>query len=376
MLNPATWQLSSTNGDARVGVLSTVHGDVPTPAFMPVGTRATVRGLDSDDLAACGADMLLANTYHLMLRPGEKVVKGLGKLHKFAAWDRPILTDSGGFQMFSLASEVTEDGVAFRSSYDGTPVMLTPERAMSVQEDLGADIAMVLDVLVGLPASREDIAAAVERTLRWSERALAAKRNEDQTLFGIVQGGVDPALRQLSARGTANLGVAGFGIGGLSVGETPNERNIALEAAFAELPVNKVRYVMGLGDTEGLLDAIERGADLFDCVLPTRLARHGKVLSRGGNYSVKRSEWISEDAPLMEGCECYACRTYCVGYIRHLFNTREFLGQRLTTLHNLTYTLTLMADAREAILADRFSAFAADVKQRRLGDFQQNAGAN
>ncbi len=368
-MNPVTWTVQGTSDSARCGVMSTPHGEVATPAFMPVGTRGAVKGIDRDDLSACGVEIMLSNTYHLMLRPGEQVVKKLGGLHNFAAWSRPILTDSGGFQIFSLSSKVTEDGVAFRSTYDGSHLMLTPERAIQVQEDLGSDIAMVLDVLVGLPAEPAVLADALERTLRWTERAIGAKRRDDRALFGIVQGGVDAELRRRSARGTASLAVDGFGIGGLSVGESAAERNAAIEATVPELPSDKVRYVMGLGDTEGMLDAITRGIDLFDCVLPTRLARHGKVLSRDGDYSIKKTEWTSSPDPLMEECPCFTCRTYTRGYIRHLFNTKELLGMRLATIHNLTYTLGLMAEARQAIVEDRYTAFVASVKSRRARDF-------
>jgi queuine tRNA-ribosyltransferase len=364
-MSAVSWREDVTSGSARRGVMTTPHGEVATPAFMPVGTRGTVKAVDRDDLVNCGAQIMLSNTYHLMLRPGEAVIDQLGGLHGFAAWKRPILTDSGGFQIFSLASKVSEEGVAFRSTYDGSAVMLTPERAIQVQEDLGSDIAMVLDVLVGLPAERSVLEGALERTLRWTERAIAAKRRDDRALFGIVQGGVDPDLRRRSARGTAALDLAGFGIGGLSVGESPEERNLAIEATVPELPTDKVRYVMGLGDTEGMLDAISRGVDLFDCVLPTRLARHGKVLSRTGDYSVKKQEWISSSEPLAPGCSCFTCRTYTRGYIRHLFNTKELLGLRLATIHNLTYTLALLADARHAITQNRFAAFATSVKDAR-----------
>jgi queuine tRNA-ribosyltransferase len=368
-MNPVTWTVQATSGSARCGVMSTPHGTIATPAFMPVGTRGAVRGIDRDDLSACGAEIMLSNAYHLMLRPGEQVVKKLGGLHDFAAWSRPILTDSGGFQIFSLSSKVTEDGVAFRSTYDGSHLMLTPERAIQVQEDLGSDIAMVLDVLVGLPAEPAVLADALERTLRWTERAIGARRRDDRALFGIVQGGVDVELRRRSARGTASLAVDGFGIGGLSVGESAAERNTAIEATVPELPTDKIRYVMGLGDTEGMLDAITRGIDLFDCVLPTRLARHGKVLSRDGDYSIKKTEWTSSPDPLMEDCPCFACRTYSRGYIRHLFNTKELLGMRLATIHNLTYTLGLMSDARQAIVENRYAAFASSAKSRRARDF-------
>ncbi len=349
-----TWEQSAHDGTARTGTLRTPHGEVPTPAFMPVGTRGTVKTVDSEDLERAGAEMVLANTYHLMLRPGADVVAGLGELHEFMSWRGPILTDSGGYQVFSLEPEVTEEGVAFRSTYDGSRVELTPERAVAVQEELGADVAMILDVLIGLPATREDTMAAMERTLRWAQRAIAAKQRGDRALWGIVQGGSDPELRARSAAATAALGFTGFGIGGLSVGESPPARNAAVEAAVPELPETAPRYVMGLGDTEGILDCVARGIDLFDCVLPTRLARHGKVLSPTGDFSIKRAEWADDTNPIDPECPCVACRRYSRGYIRHLFATREFLGPRLLSLHNLTYTLGLMRRIRESIAAGRF----------------------
>ncbi len=352
---PVYWRPKVNDGAARSGRLTTPHGVVETPAFMPVGTRGTVKAIDTEDLASIGAQMVLANTYHLMLRPGPETVGALGELHGFMAWDGPILTDSGGFQVFSLRPRITESGVMFRSSYDGSLVELTPETSIAIQEQLGSDIAMVLDVLVGLPAPREELAAAVEQTLRWSERALAAKQRDDRALFGIVQGGTDPQLRAESAKRTAALGFPGFGIGGLSVGESAVDRNSALDAALPELPADKVRYVMGLGDTEGILDAVARGVDLFDCVLPTRLARHGKVLHRRGDFSIKRSEWAAAEAPLDPDCGCVACRRYSRGYLRHLFNTKELLGQRLLTLHNLHYTADLMDKIRNSISAGTFA---------------------
>ena len=353
---PVYWRPTDNDGAARSGRLTTPHGVVETPAFMPVGTRGTVKAIDTEDLVSIGTQMVLANTYHLMLRPGPQTVAALGELHRFMAWDGPILTDSGGFQVFSLRPQISEAGVLFRSSYDGSLVELTPETAIGIQEQLGSDVAMVLDVLVGLPAPREELAAAMEQTLRWSERALAAKKRDDRALFGIVQGGIDQELRAESARRTAALGFPGFGIGGLSVGESAVDRNKALDAAIPELPADKVRYVMGLGDTEGILDAVARGVDLFDCVLPTRLARHGKVLHRLGDFSIKRSEWATNEAPLDRDCECVACRRYSRGYLRHLFNTKELLGQRLLTLHNLRYTADLMATIRNSIAAGTFAA--------------------
>lgn len=360
------WQRVAGDEAARAGVLSTAHGDVATPGFMPVGTRATVKTLDSRDLAEVGAEMVLANTYHLMLRPGEQTVAALGELHRFMDWSGPILTDSGGFQVFSLRPQVSEDGLTFRSSYDGTLVSLTPEDAVRIQETLGSDIAMVLDELVGLPSPRAVVEEAMHRTSRWAERAWKVHTRDDQALFGIVQGGVDEELRAISARAVADVGFPGFGIGGLAVGEEPEDRNRALQAAFAELPADKVRYVMGLGDTDGMLDAIGRGADLFDCVLPTRLARHGKVLTRTGDFSIRRREWAQDPRPIDPDCPCLTCRRYSRGYLRHLRITNEFLGHRLLTIHNLTYTLGLVADARHAIQDRAFAAFAKEVRERRV----------
>jgi queuine tRNA-ribosyltransferase len=333
---------------------------------MPVGTRGTVKGVDVRDLAEAGAEMILANTYHLMLRPGHDTVAALGDLHGFTGWHGPILTDSGGFQVFSLQPQVTEDGVRFRSTYDGAAVALTPEDAVRVQETLGSDIAMVLDHLIGLPAPRPMVEESMERSLRWAERARAAHTRLDQAQFGIVQGGTDPELRRRSARGTADLGFPGFGIGGLSVGESAEARNIALDATATELPAGKVRYVMGLGDTEGVLDAVARGFDLFDCVWPTRLARHGKVLTTAGDYGIKRAEWARDRRPLDPECGCFTCRTYSRGYLRHLKLTNELLGLRLLTVHNLHYTLDLVHRAREAIAAGGFEEFHRSATERRV----------
>jgi queuine tRNA-ribosyltransferase len=318
-----------------------------------------------DDLAAVGAQMVLANTYHLMLRPGDDVVESLGGLHQFSGWESPMLTDSGGYQVFSLDPQIDEEGVTFSSTYDGSVVRLTPEDAVAVQERLGADVAMVLDHLVGLPARPEVVRDAMERTLRWSERALAAHSREDQALFGIVQGGTDLDLRAESAARTAAIGFSGFGIGGLSVGELDIERAAALDAVLPELPVSAVRYVMGLGDTEGILDAVERGCDLFDCVWPTRLARHGKVLSRLGDYSIRRAEFKTDSDPIDPDCGCFTCRTHSKGYLRHLRITDELLGHRLLSIHNLAYTLGLLADARAAIASGRFSTYRDELMRSR-----------
>ncbi len=365
MAEPVRWEPVAKDGLARTGVLHTPHGVVETPAFMPVGTRATVRALDNEDLVGLGARMVLSNAYHLMLRPGSERIARLGGLHAFMAWDGPILTDSGGYQIFSLAPQVTDEGAHFRSTYDGSAVSLGPEDSVRVQEDLGADIAMVLDELIGLPAPQERVMAAMERSLRWAERALAAHQRPDQALFGIVQGGTQPEIRAESAARTAALGFVGFGIGGLSVGETDHERNAAIEATVGELPDDRIRYVMGLGDPEGVLEAVARGIDLFDCVWPTRLARHGKVITRSGDFNIRRAEFAEDPAPLESECQCHTCSRYSRAYLRHLAVTSELSVHRLISIHNLWVTQRLLADARSATAGGRFSAFQAGVVAQR-----------
>ncbi|MDX1468287.1 MAG: tRNA guanosine(34) transglycosylase Tgt [Acidimicrobiia bacterium] len=357
-----SWAKEAGDGHARAGTLQTPHGSVKTPAFMPVGTRAAVKAVDVDDLVAVGAEIVLANTYHLMLRPGSKVIADLGGLHGFMAWEGPVLTDSGGFQIFSLRPKIDESGASFRSTYDGSIVHLTPEQAVAVQQQLGADIAMVLDVCVGLPAGRDRVEHEMRRTLRWAERSLEAHNRSDQALFGIVQGGVDPDLRAESAARTAAIGFPGFGIGGLSVGEPAEQRDTALEAAVAELPDDRPRYVMGLGDSDGLLAAIEKGADMFDCVIPTRLARHGKVLTRSGDYNIARAEFERDERPLEDGCVCPTCQRHSRAYVRHLVRMKELSSHRLMAIHNLHYTLNLVSEARGAIVDGRFAGFAKSVR--------------
>jgi queuine tRNA-ribosyltransferase len=362
---PVWWEATALDGRARAGVLHTPHGSVSTPGFMPVGTRAAVRGVDVDDLTAVGAEIVLANTYHLMLRPGADIVEQIGGLHRFWGWGGPILTDSGGYQIFSLSPRITEDGAEFRSSYDGSRVNLTPEDAVRIQEALGPDIAMVLDVCVGLPASPEVVRSGLDLTLRWAERSLQRHRRADQGLFGIVQGGVDPDLRAESARATAALGFAGFGIGGLSVGEAPADRAIALESAVAELPAGKPRYVMGLGDPVGVLEAVQKGADLFDCVWPTRLARHGRVLTTHGDFNLRRAEFSTDPRPLQSECPCFTCQRHNRAYLRHLLAAKELSAFRLVSIHNLHYTLGLLLDARRAILAGEFENYVTAVATMR-----------
>ena len=367
-MSAVTWEPAGADGKARVGTMMTPHGEVQTPNFMPVGTRATVKTMDVEDLKNVGAQIVLSNTYHLMLRPGESVVSQLGELHGFMAWNGPILTDSGGYQVLSLNPKISEEGLVFRSTYDGARVELTPERSVAVQEALGSDIAMALDVPVALPSTHADAEDAMHRTHRWAERALLAKRREDRALFGIVQGGAEADLREESAKAIGALGFPGFGIGGLAVGETPEQRDLALDAAIPHLPPPAVRYVMGLGDTEGMLAAVARGVDLFDCVIPTRLARHGKALTRNGDVSIKRAEWILSDEPVDTACTCLTCRLYSRGYIRHLYTTNEPLADRLLTLHNLTYTFDLLRGARAAIAERRFIDFRRSIERARMED--------
>lgn len=362
-----TWTREATDGSARAGTLSTPHGDVKTPVFMPVGTKAAVKAVDTDDLEAVGAEIVLSNTYHLMLRPGANLIADMGGLHDFMGWDRPILTDSGGFQIFSLEPEITEDGATFSSVYDGSRVTLTPEDAVSIQERLGADIAMVLDICVGLPAPRKEVETQMRRTLRWAERCLEAHTRADQALFGIVQGGVDLELRTESAQKTAALGFDGIAIGGLSVGEPADERNAVLEGVNAELPADRPCYVMGLGDTDGLLDAIVRGVDMFDCVIPTRLARHGRALTEVGDFNVNRVELSHDERPLDPGCRCLTCSRYSRAYLRHLIRMNELSAHRLLTIHNLTYTFDLVAGARQAIIDGHLLDFVREVSEKRDG---------
>ena len=360
-----TWNSTATDGKARTGWLETPHGRVRTPAFMPVGTKAAVKAVDTDDLEAVGAEMILANTYHLMLRPGADLIADLGGLHGFMGWDRPILTDSGGFQIFSLAPELDEAGAAFKSVYDGSTIHITPEDAVGIQERLGADIAMALDVCVGLPSPREAVDTEMRRTLRWAERSLEAHSREDQALFGIVQGGVDDDLRGESARETAAMGFAGFGIGGLSVGESAEDRNRSLDIAFAGLPDDKPRYVMGLGDSDGLLDAIGRGADMFDCVIPTRVARHGKALSRTGDFNINQVRFEADGGPIDPDCACHTCRNHSKAYLRHLIRANELSAHRLLSIHNLQYTFDLVSAAGAAITEGRLGDFVAGVRRKR-----------
>jgi queuine tRNA-ribosyltransferase len=343
---------------ARAAELHTPHGTVATPAFLPVGTRGAVKGMSPQELLDLGAEMILANTYHLLLRPGPDAVRDLGGLHRFAAWPGAILTDSGGYQVFSLAAlcRVDDDGVSFRSHLDGSSMRLTPERSIQVQAALGADVSMALDVCPGFAASREEVARAVAITGRWARRSLEA-RADGQAVFGIVQGGVFDDLRERSAGEIVSLGFPGHAIGGLSVGEPAVELLRVASRTADLLPPDRPRYVMGMGTPGDLLSLVGMGIDLFDCVLPTRNARNGTLFTSRGRVSMKRAEHARDPRPLDESCRCYTCRTFSRAYLRHLFRTGEMLAARLHTLHNLHFYLDLMRRARGAIAADRFEAF-------------------
>ncbi len=343
---------------ARRGTFHTPHGPVETPAFMPVGTVGTVKGVLLDTLQATGAQMILGNTYHLALRPGAELVAELGGLHTFTGWQGPILTDSGGFQLFSLAqsTKITEQGAVFRSHIDGSKLELTPERAVEIQEFLGSDVAMVLDHVIALPCSREAAADAVGRTIRWAERCKQAQRRDDQALFAITQGGLDIPLRQKCSTALMDLDFPGYAIGGLSVGETPAEMYEVLNHAVPILPQHKPRYLMGVGRPQDLLEGVARGVDLFDCVMPTRNGRNALAFTDRGPQRLRNAKFERDPAPLEEHCPCPACK-HSKAYLRHLFAAREMLGPMLLTVHNLTYYQRLMADARAAIEADRFDEF-------------------
>ncbi len=356
---PITYTLEGTSGNARAGVLTTPHGKIPTPVFMPVGTRATVKSLAPRDLIELDARIVLANTYHLHLRPGAEIVAEAGGLHSFMQWERPILTDSGGFQVFSLAGrrEVTADGVRFRSHIDGSEHLFTPESVMRLQQQLGADIVMAFDECAPYPAEKEYVKAAAERTHAWAERCLAAHQQPNQALFGIVQGGVWPDLRRWSAQYLAGLDLPGYAIGGLSVGEEKGLMREALEAVMPYLPAGKPRYLMGVGAPEDLLNSIEAAVDMFDCVLPTRNARNGSLLTSYGRLNIRNGQFARDFAPVEDGCDCYTCRTFTRAYLHHLFRTEELLAYTLATIHNVRFLIRLVEGARAAILQNRYAEY-------------------
>jgi len=355
-----SFAILATDGEARAGVLRTPHGDVPTPAFMPVGTKATVKGLHPDRVRELGASILLANTYHLFFRPGVDVIDELGGLHRFMGWDGPILTDSGGFQVFSLRHTIArydDEGVTFRSVYDGELARFTPELAADVQRRLGSDVAMCLDVCPPADVPRAELAVAVARTTAWARRQIATQRAEGQLLFGISQGGAVPELRRRSIEEVVALGFDGHALGGLSIGEDRETMLDAVAWAAPLLPADKPRYFMGIGDPAGILEVVARGVDMFDCVLPTRLGRTGTALTWEGRLNLRNARFARDPRPLDEGCSCAACRRFSRAYLRHLVTQQELLGLLLLTDHNVRFLLDLTAGARAAIERREFSRY-------------------
>lgn len=354
------FQILARQNRARTGIFSTPHGDIRTPVFAPVGTQATVKSLTPRQLAELNASLILSNTYHLYLRPGHDLIRDLGGLHEFMGWPQPILTDSGGFQVFSLAENrrVDEDGVTFKSHIDGSTHRLTPEKAILIQENLGADIIMAFDECAE-PYNRAYQEQALERTHQWAKRSVEAQTRSDQALFGIVQGGVFPDLRERSARFLSMLDLPGYAIGGLSVGETKAEMHSVLDLADAILPEDKPRYLMGVGTPEDLVNGVLRGVDIFDCVLPTRLARHNAVFTRfGDRLNLVNTAFARDPQPIDESCQCYTCRNFSRAYIRHLINSKEILSATLLSVHNLHTLLQLTRDLQQAIIDGTLLSFA------------------
>ncbi len=372
--------LHQTDGEARRGTLLTAHGEIETPMFMPVGTRATVKTLDSRDLHHLETQIILGNTYHLNLRPGSETIRAAGGLHAFMGWDKPILTDSGGFQVFSLAkmAKVTDDGVAFQSHIDGSSLFLGPKEAMAIQRDLGSDIAMVFDDCPPYPAERDRVEAAVVRTARWAAECWEQPRAEGQLVFGIVQGGCHADLRERSAADITGLDFDGYAIGGLSVGEPEPEMLVIAEHTAPSLPTDKPRYAMGLGTPAQLVELVARGMDLFDCVLPTRLARNGTAFTYDGAFGLKGAAYREDFTPIEADCDCFTCTHHTRAYVRHLLNVDEILGLRLLTLHNLRLYIRLMSEMREHIRAGTFGEFRAEFATRykptsRVAEQRKNA---
>jgi queuine tRNA-ribosyltransferase len=359
--------VTATEGSARAGMLRTAHGDIPTPAFMPVGTKGTVKTLHPDEVRELGGRVILANTYHLHFRPGADVVERLGGLHAFTGWDGPILTDSGGFQVFSLRDTILgidEDGVTFRSVYDGQSARFSPEGVAEIQRKLGSDIAMCLDVCPPADSPREDLERAVTLTSQWAQRQAEAPRTPGQLRFGIAQGGTDEELRRRSVEEISALPFDGYALGGLAVGESRDEMLDCVDWAAPLLPAERPRYFMGIGDPAGILDVVARGIDMFDCVLPTRTARTGSALAWGARMNLRNARYASDPRPLQEDCECPACQRFSRAYIRHLVTQDEILGLRLLSLHNLWFVLDLTARARAAITGGTFSSFRAETLSR------------
>ena len=347
---------------ARLGTLETNYGTVDTPMFMPVGTRATVKTLSPEELIDVNSGVILANTYHLWLRPGEDLIEKAGGLHKFMNWNGPILTDSGGFQVFSLTKNkkknITEEGVVFKSHIDGSRLLLTPEKSIDIQNKLDSDIAMSFDECPPAGADYHYMKRSVERTLRWAKRGLDAHKNPRQSLFGIIQGGTFPDLRKHSALETVKMDFDGYAVGGVANdGEAKEDMYTAVDLSIPFMPEDKVRYLMGVGEPLDIIESVERGIDIFDCVLPTRIARHGNAFTHDGKINIKNAKYKEDFTPIEDGCDCYACKSYTKAYIRHLINVKETFGARLLSIHNIRFLIRLTEELREAIKEDRFLAY-------------------
>ena len=373
MKTPGTFDIIANDSEsaARCGLLHTAHGTIHTPVFMPVGTQATVKSLTPEDVSGLGFEIILGNTYHLNERPGSDLVDRMGGLHKFMNWKGSILTDSGGFQVWSLAqlNKITEDGVTFKSHLDGSCRFMGPVESMAIQRELGSDIAMLFDECIPFPATEEYAGKAVERTLRWAKRCKEQPRAEGQIQFAIVQGGEFTQLRAHCAAELVNIGFDGYAIGGVSVGE-PDELILpGVEASVKHLPEDKARYLMGVGMLDQMLESIARGVDMFDCVLPTRIARNGSAVTRKGRLAVRNAKWKEDPRPVEEGCTCYTCQNYTRSYIRHLINCGEILAIRLLSLHNLHCMQVVMAETRDAIKAGTFTQY----RQNFLKNYQKSA---
>jgi queuine tRNA-ribosyltransferase len=361
---------SSRDNQARRGQLSFPRGKIETPAFMPVGTYGTVKSMKPEEIKSHGAQIILGNTFHLMLRPGTKVIQQHGDLHDFMNWDKPILTDSGGFQVFSLAKmrKITEEGVHFRSPVNGEKILLSPEKSMQIQRELGSDIVMIFDECTPYPATLDEAKLSMELSLRWAKRSKQAHADNQAALFGIVQGGMHPELRAISAKELIKIDFDGYAIGGLSVGEPKNERDIVLETTTPLLPKNKPRYLMGVGKPEDIVESVKRGIDMFDCVIPTRNARNGFLFTHNGKLNIRNSKHQLDTGPIDKNCGCYTCQNYSRSYLRHLDKCKEMLGANLNTIHNLFYYQKLMQNIRKAIENNDFDNFRLDFYQQQQID--------
>ena len=369
-----TLEKKSSQCKARTGTIETNHGVIKTPVFMPVGTRATVKAMNNDELKSIGSQIILSNTYHLYLKPGQEIIRKADGLHKFMNWDRPILTDSGGFQVFSLSKtrKITEEGVQFRSHIDGSKHFISPEKSMEIQNDLGSDIMMAFDECVPYPASYEYTEDSMKRTLRWLKRCKDYHKNTDkQNLFGIIQGGMYKDLREYSAKNTIDFDLPGYAIGGLSVGEPRDLMIDLLDFTTDFMPENKPRYLMGVGTPDYLFEAVEHGVDMCDCVLPTRVARNGTALTSKGKLVVKNAKYKDDFSALDDNCDCYACKNHTRAYIRHLLNVDEILGARLLSIHNLRFLIKLMENIRKSIEEDRYLEFKDEFYRNYGYDYHQ-----